>query len=179
MNFLFNDKKDDDITIILTFINDFTKGAGYDLSSVSDEKIYALISRCRCDNFPHNDGYEQASAFKKLANFMVHFIAERPLPKPFPRALVGDGLSDIDNHQNAIIAFNLAIKALEGAVIHRQDGDVTLSNPIQLSKHSYTDIICALSRTSPTTGFQLVTVLLEQLAYKTNPYCQYRPLLAL
>ena len=178
MNFLFNDKTNDDAKIILTFINDFTRGGDYPRLSISDDKIFWLVAGCRKD-FPHKDGYEKASAFKKLANFMVHFIAERPLPKPFPRALVGDGLSDIDNHQNAIIAFNLAIKALEGAVIHRQDSDVTLSNPIQLSKHSYTDIICALSRTSPTTGFQLVTVLLEQLAYKTNPYCQYRPLLAL
>ena len=90
---------------------------------------------------------------------------------------MGNELAGIRNHQNAIIAFNLAIKALEGAVIHRQDGDVALNNPIQISKHSYTDIICALSNISPVTGFQLVTVLLEQLAYKTNPKCQYYPLL--
>ena len=177
MNFLFNDKEHLDTQIVRDFIRNFTKGAGYSSPAVSADKIDALISRCRHDNFPHQDGYEKASVFKKLANFIVHFIAEQPLSKAFPRTLVGDELADIDNHQNAIIAFNLAIKALEGAVIHRQDGDVALNNPIQISKHSYTDIICALSNISPVTGFQLVTVLLEQLAYKTNPKCQYYPLL--
>ena len=178
MNFLFNDKTNDDAKIILTFINDFTRGGDYPRLSISDDKIFGLVAGCRKD-FPHKDGYEKASAFKKLANFIVHFIAEKPLSDPFPTKLIGNELANIDNHQNAIIPFNLAIKALEGAVIHRLDGDVTLRNPIRLSKHSYTDIICALSGASPVTGFQLVTVLLEQLAYKTNPDCQYKPLLTL
>ena len=78
MNFLFNDKEHQDTVIVLAFISKFTKGAGYDLPSVSVDKIDAVISSCRHDNFPHKDGYEKASAFKKLANFIVHFIAEQP-----------------------------------------------------------------------------------------------------
>lgn len=173
MNLLFNDKEHDDFIIVMTYIDEFTKVANYPRLSISDNKIRELIAGCRKDF----KKYKNPSAFNRLANFLVHFVATQPLSDAFPRKLIGNELADIGNHQNAIIAFNLAIKALEGAVIHRQDGDRELNNPIQLSRQSYIDIIYALSDTNHLAGFKLVTVLLEQMAYKANPDCQYQPLL--
>jgi hypothetical protein len=54
-----------------------------------------------------------------------------------------------------------------------QDGEKSIQNSIELSKHSYIDIIDALSHITLQGSFMLVTVLLEQLVYKTNSNLQY------
>lgn len=82
-------------------------------------------------------------------------------------------LSKVDNHQNAIVAFSIARTVLHGSKIYRGDKICEISNPIKISSHSYGDIIEALAVATPSTHFKLVTVLLEQLVYKTNPDCQY------
>lgn len=48
-----------------------------------------------------------------------------------------------------------------------------MENKIALSRHSYVDITDAFTGATPVTAFKLVTVLFEQMAYKTNPGCQY------
>ena len=71
------------------------------------------------------------------------------------------------------MAFEIALEALHGARLQRKDGEFILKNKIALSNHSYIDIIEALSKITPVAHFSLVSVLLEQLAYKTNSDCQY------
>ena len=77
------------------------------------------------------------------------------------------------------MALQLAVKCLHGATVGWRHGNVSdrqgkvLENKISLSKHSFIDIVDALADTSLSTGFKLVSVLLEQMAYKTNPNCQY------
>lgn len=51
--------------------------------------------------------------------------------------------------------------------------EFVIKKRIQLSEHSYIDIIQALCDLTPAAHFKLVTVLLEQLTYKSNPECQY------
>ena len=65
------------------------------------------------------------------------------------------------------------MESLHGATLRRNDGrTVQLSRRLDLSKHSYADIVDALTG-STSEHFKYVTVLLEQLAYKTNLGCQY------
>ncbi len=111
-------------------------------------------------DFPHRDGIDKASPFKKAANFVCNWIAAKPItlsPSPF-------------EHVNEVFALMVAIESLHGATL---GGDRTLSNRIELSRHSLLDIIEALANVTPVTHFKLVSVLLEQMAYKTNSDCQY------
>ena len=114
-------------------------------------------------DFPHVGGLAAASPFKKAANFVVNWVAVSPI-----------GSDDLD-FANERFALMVAAISLHGAELHGT-GDHpprTLANPIELSQHSMLDIMDALSETTPQTGFKLVSVLLEQIAYKTNPSCQY------
>jgi hypothetical protein len=136
----------------------------------------ALIERVVTSSkaeFPHEGGIEKASAFKQVANFVCFFVAERPILEPFPAEIIGAELAKIPNHQNAMIAFALAEAALVNSKIQRKDGEFEIKNPLQYSQHSYIDIVDSLASLSPVAHFKLVSVLLEQLVYKTNPNCQY------
>ena len=72
------------------------------------------------------------------------------------------------------MALEIAIASLEGANIYRSDGTFKLSNPIKLSGHSYVDIVDAVTGVTPSSGMKLVAVLLEQMAYRHNPECEYQ-----
>jgi hypothetical protein len=125
-------------------------------------------------NFPHKDGVDKASVFKKAANFIVNFVAERPIVSPFPATSeIDPALLRLPNHENAVIAFEVASDSLHGATVRRSDGEVVLKNHISVSGHSYIDIIEALASVSPSQHFHCVAVLLEQLAYRANPECSY------
>ena len=124
--------------------------------------LFGVVAGMRLD-FPHLGGLDAASPFKKAANFIVHFIAGEPIDAPtIP-------------HANELFALTIAATYLHGAKLHgnASHGPRTLSNPIEVSGHSLTDILDAMASTTPDTSFKLITVLLEQLAYKTNPDCQY------
>lgn len=174
MRLLFNETVEEDLLSVLAFIDDFTKSIGLQDVEVEPRLIEHVLRGMRQD-FPCIDGLEKAGVFKKVANFILYFVTNQPVVKPFPAEIVGHDLAKIANHQNAIIAFNIAVKALEGAVIHWENTDVSLDNPLMLSQHSYVDIIEAISSSTPAVGYLLLTVLMEQIAYKTNPDCQYEP----
>lgn len=175
MKILYND---DNVIIdtisLLKYINEYTKALGVQGVTIDDRICEGILAGMRVD-FPHVDGLEKASAFKKMANFMAYFIAEQPIQNPFPASAIGEALAKIPNHQNSIVALQVAIEGLHGAKILDENGKTlcTLCNRIQVSMHSYCDIIEALQRISPATHYKLVTVLLEQMAYKVNPGCQY------
>jgi hypothetical protein len=139
---------------------------------VIDPDIVRKVVQEFAADFPHKPGIAEASAFKVVANFVCYFIAERPIKSSFPEAIFGQ-LAAYDNHQNAIVAFSIARAALHNSVIHRPEGNVVVENQIEISPHSYCDIIDALTDATPLTHFKMVAVLLEQLVYKTNRHCQY------
>jgi hypothetical protein len=169
---LYNNEDLEDVIHVLSFINSFTGALG--ITAVLDTALVERVVQSSKIDFPHNGGIEKASAFKQVANFVCYFVAERPILDPFPKAVIGEKLAKIDNHQNAMLAFAIAEAALNQSTIEKKDGTITVSNPIQYSQHSYIDIIDALSNITPGIHFGLVTVLFEQLVYKTNPTCQYQ-----
>lgn len=169
---LYNPEDLNNVLIVLKFIDSYTQALGIKNVVLDTSKIQGIVTSCRTE-FPHAGGIEKSSAFKQASNFLCYFIAEAPILEQFPVEVIGERLSKIDNHQNAIVAFALAEAALLGSKIKRADGELIIRNPIQYSSHSYGDIIEALSRVTPYGHFKLVTVLLEQLVYKSNPDCQY------
>lgn len=171
-NLLYDETIIDEIAL-LTYINDFTKALN-EIEVTVDPAICRSVLLGMQQDFPHVDGVESASAFKKVANFMTFFIASGPIQSRFSEDNIGPELASIRNHQNVILALQIAIDSLDGAIINGRDGnDIKLEKRITLSHHSYIDIVDALQNATPAASYKLVTVLLEQLAYKSNPQCQY------
>lgn len=163
-----------DLVNTLQFTNEFTKRLGIINPNVDIRKIAALIEWAKQDGLYPAGGASEASVFRKLASFMACFVAERPIINAFPAEKIGDSLYSISNHQNAIIALEIAIASLKDADIHRSDGTFPLTNEIKLSSHSYVDIVDALTGVTPASGMKMIAVLLEQMAYRYNPACEYQ-----
>lgn len=161
-----------DAVIVLEFIDAYTYELGVRPAFVDGNIVMSVVNECKRD-FPHKDGLDKASAFKQAAHFVCYFISKKPILDPFPVGIIGEQLAEIPNHQNAIVAFAIAETALNNSMIRRKDGDIQIKNPIRYSRHSYIDIIEALSEITPSPHFKLTTVLFEQLVYKSNPGCQY------
>ena len=172
-NILYNTENLFDTASVLAFINDFTVGLDIEHVQINTWAIEAVVKGMKFD-FPHIDGLEKASPFKKAANFLCYFVAEAPILDSFPADKIGSTIAGLPNHQNALVGFMFVCKALHGATLERQQEIVTLDNKIRVSKHSLEDIIDALTTVSPSQSLKLVSVLLEQLVYKTNLNCQYR-----
>lgn len=167
--FLYSDHEVD-VVHILQFCNDFVAGLGMERVDVDTAAITGILKGLRVDF--HNGGAEKASAFKKAANFVTFFVAQKPIKTDLQNLC--EELSKIRNYSNAVLAFEIAREALHGATIERNDGTTfTLVNRIEVSDHSYVDIIDALSDATPNVHFKMVTVLLEQLAYRANPDASY------
>ena len=88
---------------VMAAIDGFAEG--FDLSNLSIDldKIEEILRGMR-ESFPAQGGSDAASPFKKAANFLCYFIAERPVKNPFPDDVVGTTISCIANHQNVMIA---------------------------------------------------------------------------
>ena len=170
---LFNSEPTDDVVSILAFIDGFASDFCDEPISIDIQKIESIVQGIRRD-FPHKDGLDEASVFKKIANFISYFVAEKPIHHPFKNSSIPERILEINNYENAIVALLIGLSALHESEIHQKEGDnKLLSNPIELSEHSFIDLIDAISNITPQNHFKLLTVLLEQLAYKTNPSCQY------
>ncbi|MDO9254604.1 MAG: hypothetical protein Q7U54_03755 [Bacteroidales bacterium] len=173
MKFFFNEKPEDDVVAILAFINGLAEVYCPDTGiSIDVPKIQMIAQGIRMD-FPHNDGLEQASIFKQVSNFMTYFISERPILASFSNPNLPSEILKIRNHENATVALLLGFAALHNASIVKDEKTVNLSEPIKLSKHSFIDMVDALANITPSLHFKVLTVLLEQISYKTNPECQY------
>jgi len=174
MRIIYNDGNiNNDVIGLLQYINDFTKSIGVQGVIIDDQTIYSILNGMRSD-FPHIAGIDASSVFKKLGNFLTYFIAQNPILSTFPPTAVGEELANIRNHQNVIVGLHVVFDNLQGASIDRGDGShLTIRNRVQLSKHSYVDLVDALKDVTPSGHFHLVTVLLEQLVYKSNPDLQY------
>lgn len=159
---------------IAQYINEYTKTL-----QVSDVQIDTKALREACfgmiAKFPHADGIDKASAFKKMGNFIAHFIFQSPIRSSFPTLVIAGAP---EYNPNAVVAFEIALYCLENSKIVQSNGEIkALSKPIYISDHSYGDIIDALSSEdiSPKHHYKLITVLLEQIVYKTNGHCEYKP----
>jgi hypothetical protein len=175
---IYNEEGLQDAANVLQYINDYTQKAGITPAIVDANKIFSIIKGAKMD-FPHKDGIDEASTFKKVAHFVCYFVAERPLSEPFPASFVGEKIAAIENHQNALMALELAMDALANStVMKKNDAEkievYQIKNRIELSAHSFADVIDALATATPMASFKLVTVLFEQMVYKTNPDCQYK-----
>lgn len=176
MRLFFNDDINDDMLAVLAIL----EGMGFNekerMMDVDISKIAAILKGIRQD-FPHKDGLEKASVFKKVATFLVYFVSEKPILSEIPGAEnLPQGILEIKNHVNTLAAILISFAALHEAMIHGQDGqEKCLTTKIRLSRHSLIDLVDALSYATPHSHFKIVAVLLEQLAYKSNPGCQYAP----
>lgn len=161
-----------DVVGLLQYINEFTKELGLVDVQVDDVACTSVLNGMKLD-FPHVDGIEQASVFKKLGNFLTYFIAEAPIKSSFPVEKIGENLAKIRNHQNAIVGLHLVLDSLHNASICSGDTEKIIQNRVKISQHSYVDIINAINTVTPRDHYHLVTVLLEQMVYKDNPELQY------
>jgi hypothetical protein len=155
-----------DLLHVLQFINDFSKTIGIKALSIDTQRISGIINGAVFDG---DYASEKASPFKKIAAFVAYFVATRPILSPLPL----EKFKNIENHQNAIFSLEIAIDSLHGAKINRSDGEFTLKDRIELSNHSYIDIIDAIAGVTPQNGKKLIAVLLEQMCYRRNPACEY------
>lgn len=157
---------------ILRYIDDYYGAKGENEIQVDSQEVLAVCLRMRAD-FPHVEGIGKASAFKKVANFVAHFLELRPI-KSAPR----DEIEGLDSYNsNAVIALDIAIACLEGSTLTRDDGSTKkVTASIYISNHSYADIIHALSSRHITqqTHYHILAVFFEQLTYKTNSQCEYK-----
>ncbi|MCY4343664.1 MAG: hypothetical protein OXE83_08860 [Gammaproteobacteria bacterium] len=175
---LFSDRgSSQDGTNLLVFVAQYYEDIGVDgVIDIDGAKLASAI-RLMYEDFPYPGGADNASPFKKISQFVCYFVALKPIGTPLPDWALGDlGSHDPVARSNAVVALAIAIKSLEGATLKWHNGEsrtVTLANRISLSRHSFVDIADALTNISPVTAFKLVSVLFEQMAYKTNPDCQY------
>ena len=169
---LYTERPLTDVINILQYIDKFTLSIGFEDIQINSSQVVEVCVKMR-QKFPHLDGLEQSSTFKKVANFVAWFIALSPVKSEFPANSI-TGLAGKYN-PNAVIAFDIAITCLENSTIHSITGDRIVSNPLYVSDHSYADIICALSQADlkPDTHYHLLAVFFEQLTYKSNPQCEY------
>jgi hypothetical protein len=181
MKLLFNQEHTLDVVNILLYIETiWEENFGKKIPSsgnkfqVDANKIQSIVTGLYMD-FPYSSGIQDASLFKKVSSFMCYFSSGRPIQTSFPIGInqFWDKLARIPNHENAFFATMIGIHTIENSVIHGSERTCTISNPIALSEHSIVDIVEAVSEATPATHFKLLTVLLEQLAYKTNIHCQY------
>lgn len=170
---LYTQNPTEDRNNIINHINAFVGANGCNEIQVDSQEVSAVCLRMRRD-FPHVDGIEKASAFKKVANFVAHFMELRPIKSALDIPIDGIG---VDYDINAVIAFDIAIASLEGSTIKfDDDSEKVVSNKIYVSDHSYADIIYALSDgdVKHKSHFHMLAVLFEQIVYKTNRHCEYK-----
>lgn len=170
---IYNKQIEQDYLNILQYCNEVTKALGAEDVPINTEELAQICIDIR-QNFPHTDGLAKASAFKKVANFVSHFLAYRPI-KAAIRAISDVSLEKADI--NAVVAFDIAIGCLQHSkIVKGAEVELVVDQPLYVSGHSYRDIIEALSVTtvSPKNHYQLLAVFFEQLVYKTNGHCEYK-----
>ena len=174
---IFPDKggPDRDVVTLLTFINDYFLDFGEEIVDVDTSAINRLVHEMHAE-FPYPGGPGYASPFKQVATFVCYFVARRPIGTSLPDDVLGDlpsGQTPVAR-TNAVVALEIAIESLRFATVRWEDGQTfLLSNPLVLSDHSFVDIADALTILTPADHFKLVSVLFEQIAYKSNERCQY------
>ena len=167
----------DDVPNVLGFISRFYATLGVRCVDIDVAALESALEGSKKHLGGQPGGVDGASPFKKAAAFLCHFVAANPIKTPLPKnSALAVGLetaNETQPNQNAVIALRIALESLHGAKLTRSDGEeCEVSRRLDLSKHSYADIVDAMTDAT-SKDFKYVAVLLEQLAYKTNPRCQY------
>jgi hypothetical protein len=162
---------------IAIYVNSFAKSLGINELNVNPNAFQEVASALLRPDFPHKDGIEKASPFKKAANFFVWFVAAKPILDEFPDSIITSDLKRIVNHQNVILAYHMAVDCLHGAQLHKNGGRITLDRKIRVSQHFFHDFVEAYSAATPVSDFKQVSLLFEQLAYKANPGASYEEII--
>ncbi|WP_433848159.1 hypothetical protein [Acinetobacter proteolyticus] len=170
---LYNENVQIDIANLLQYVDSFTASIGLNQASIDTDKLVQVCLKMR-KNFPCVNGLENASIFKRAAVFVSSFVEHGPIDL---NSFLESGLQeDIKNkNPNAIIALNIAFEFMSYAKVKKTDGSVvTLNRGIKLSHHSYCDFLDMLSKdVSLSTHFMVLSLLFEQVVYKTHPDLQY------
>lgn len=167
----------DELANVLGFVSRFYTTLGVRRVSVDVDALENGLEAMREHLSGQPGGVEGASPFRKAAAFLCHFVEAKPIGTPLPLASTfGAALAarlGVPADPNTVLALRIAMESLHGAILERDDGETfQLERRLDLSTHSYIDIVDALTDATPD-HFKYVAVLLEQLAYKTNPRCQY------
>lgn len=178
---IFNEDFQKDIVNICDYIQSFARSVGLKEVAISSIEFIESYEKLRFEpaSFPCKGGVVESSVFKKAAAFIICFMKSGMLSDHtvFKNSTLSEWLKE--KNPNAIIALDIALDFIVGSVIHRNDGsDVVVKNCIQLSRHSYCDFVDMLTKTTLSMGgceghFMMMSLLLEQLTYKTNWDLQY------
>lgn len=156
------------------YLQGYAKGMGVAKLRIDLDALDRLSNELLHPEFPHVDGVEGASPFKKAAYFFIWMTHHRPVLDSLPESHVGREIIALPNHQNVVIAYNFVARCLHGATLQRTDGsEVTLGNRIRISIHSMCDLIDTFTPSVPNNHFKPACLLFEQLAYKANPKAPY------
>ena len=112
---------------VAVYIDSFAKNLGLDELNIDAQKLTIVAASLVRPDFPHVDGVEKASPFKKAANFFVWFVVAKPILSDLPETLVGKKLKSIPNHQNVIFAYHMAVDCLHGAELYKNENVVNRS----------------------------------------------------
>lgn len=119
------------------------------------------------------------SIFKRAAALTLAFMEVSPLDQSMAGSRIEDMLTNLNNHQNAIVVFEYCRRCLQGAKLIHSEGkfagrEFILKNKIAVSRHFYRDLIFALGcEGRDSRSFHAYALLYESLAYKSNPGVSY------
>jgi len=177
-NILYNGEGDESASLnlfsIAVYLDGFTEGLGLKSQAINTAALQSVVGALSGADFPHVDGCENASPFKKVAYFFVNFVAAKPVTEAFSSSVFGPIISGIENHQNVVLAYLMAVDSLHHAQIYRKNGQIiSLDNKILVSRHFFYDFVEAFAAAVPYQHFKIASLLFEQLAYKANPVASY------
>ncbi len=161
------------LACLAVYVDAFAKGLGLKELNVDPVAFNQVVGGLIRPDFPHRDGVAKASPFKKAANFFVWFVASKPILDPLPESIINPELRGIQNHQNVIIAYHMAVDCLHNAELYKGEAIVKLEKKIRVSNHFFQDFVEAYSAATPSNDFKSVSLMFEQLAYKANPTVPY------
>jgi hypothetical protein len=155
MKLFYNKDLDTDVKTVLAFLEGFSKALNEnkktskgDISTIdiSPSKFKVVMQCCYMD-FPCIDGIDGSSIFKKAANFIVNFILEEPVINFSDEIsnILSKDLLKIKNYQNSVTAFIIAAALLYKAKIYTENETKTIDSRLEISKHSFLDLIDYLS----------------------------------
>ena len=133
------------------------------------------------DEFPSGN-IRHANPFKLCAWFATCFLYYRPLQRPLVQKI-----TEFDNEQNAVVAYNAVVHSLLGCQIYKENGETSTICDLpdkMLSKHSYEDVIKLLlewerfpiqkkGSDNLHNFYHCLALLLEQITYRTLPAISY------
>ena len=167
----------DDLANLRTFIDVFYKQ--HEKQSGADFPTLLRAHEFSWRVLQSNVGITTPSVFKRASAFTLGFMQESPLTEKMPANFFAEEIqkvSHIDNHQNAVIAFEYARACLFTATYSRGGEQVTLETAIAVSAHFYADLIHSLTtlpkkRSAEPASFHEMALLYESLSYQWNPTC--------